>query len=69
VLQQRHIIARMARKGIDSSERLGRYRWVVGRTLSWLNRDRRLKVRYERREDIHYVWIQICQILSTIAPR
>jgi transposase len=27
-------------------------RWVVERTLSWLNRFRRLKVRYERRGDI-----------------
>ncbi len=27
------------------SERLGRHRWVVERTLSWLNRFRRLKVR------------------------
>jgi transposase len=26
---------------------------VVERTLSWLNRFRRLKVRYERRADIH----------------
>jgi hypothetical protein len=25
----------------------GRYRWVVERTLSWLDRFRRLKIRYE----------------------
>lgn len=29
---------RIARRGIDSSERLGRQRWVVERTLAWLNR-------------------------------
>jgi transposase len=46
-------IPRIARRGIESRERLGRYRWVVERTLSWLNRFRRLKVRYERRADIH----------------
>ena len=28
------------------------YRWVVERTLSWLNRFRRLKIRYEHRADI-----------------
>jgi Transposase DDE domain len=38
VLKPRHIIARMARQGITSSERWERYRWLVGRTLSWLNR-------------------------------
>ncbi len=44
-LRKRGIKARIARRGIDSSERLGRHRWVVERTLSWLNRVRRLKVR------------------------
>jgi len=34
------------------------YRWVVERTLSWLNRYRRLKVRYERREDIHQAFLK-----------
>ena len=38
---------------MDSSERLGRHRWVVERTHAWLNRLRRLTVRYERRKDIH----------------
>jgi transposase len=52
-LRARNIIPRIARRRIESSERLGRYRWVVERTLSWLNRFRRLKVRYERRADIH----------------
>jgi transposase len=46
-------VPRIARRGIESRERLGRYRWVVERTLSWLNRFRRLKVRYERHADIH----------------
>jgi transposase len=59
VLKQRHIIARIARKGTDSSERLGRYRWVVERTLAWLNRYRRLEVRYERREDIHQAFLTL----------
>jgi IS5 family transposase len=37
-LRERGITPRIARKGIESSEKLGRYRWVVERTLSWLNR-------------------------------
>jgi transposase len=33
-LRRRGITPRIARKGIESSERLGRYRWVVGRAHS-----------------------------------
>ena len=58
-LRRRGIIPRIARRGIESSERLGRYRWVVERTLSWLNRFRRLKVRYERRADIHWAFLTL----------
>jgi len=31
----------------------------IERTLSWLNRFRRLKVRYERREDIHQAFLDL----------
>jgi transposase len=58
-LRRRHIQARIARKGIDSSARLGRHRWVVERTLAWLNRFRRLTVRYERRADIHQAFLTL----------
>jgi transposase len=51
--RQRSISPRIARRGIDSSEKLGRYRWVAERTLAWLDRFRRLIIRYERRDDIH----------------
>ncbi len=39
--------------GIESSQRLGRHRWVVERTLAWFAQFRRLAIRYERRADIH----------------
>jgi transposase len=58
-LRKRGITARIARRGIESGEKLGRYRWVVERTQSWLSRDRRLKVRYERREDIHQAFLDL----------
>jgi transposase len=32
---------------------LGRWRWVVERSFAWLNQFRRLRVRYEKRADIH----------------
>ena len=58
-LRQRGIQARIARKGVESTTRLGRYRWVVERTLAWLNRYRRLIIRYERREDIHQAFLDL----------
>jgi transposase len=58
-LRRRHIRVRIARKGIDSSQRLGRHRWVVERTLAWLSRFRRLTVRYERRADIHQAFLTL----------
>ena len=62
-LQKRGIAARIARRGIDSSERLGRYRWVVERTQAWLNRFRRLVIRYERRSDIHEAFLHLAAAL------
>ena len=58
-LSRRHIRVRIARKGIDTSARLGRHRWVVERTLAWLNRYRRLTVRYDRRADIHQAFLTL----------
>jgi transposase len=58
-LRRRGIIPRIARRGIDSSERLGRYRWVVERELAWLHRNRRLLVRYERRPELHQAFLHL----------
>ena len=58
-LHKRHIKPRIARRGMDSSERLGRHRWVAERTFAWLSKYRRLKVRYERRDDIHQAFLDI----------
>lgn len=49
----RGIVPRIARRGIDSNERLGRHRRKVERTLAWLAQFRRLAVRHERRPDVH----------------
>lgn len=57
--RQRGIVPRIARKGIESSERLGRHRWVVERMLTGLNRCRRLTVRYERLASIHRAFLTV----------
>lgn len=47
-LRQRGIAPRLARRGVESSTTLGRHRWKVERSLSWLSCYRRLQVRWER---------------------
>lgn len=64
VLQKRGIKARIARRGVENSERLGRYRWVVERTFSWMACCRRLVVRYERRADIHEAFLLLACSLT-----
>lgn len=56
---RRGIQPRIARRGVESKERLGRHRWVVERTFAWLHQFKRLRVRYERRSDIHLAFLII----------
>jgi transposase len=64
VLRKRRIKNRIARKGIESTEKLGRHRWIVERTLGWLSKYRRLTIRYERREDIHEAFLHLgCSLI------
>jgi transposase len=58
-LTRRHIKVRIARKGIESTEHLGRHRWVVERTLAWLNRNRRLTIRYEQDDQLHEAFLTL----------
>ena len=46
-LRRRRIRPRIARRGIESSARLGRHRWKVERALSRLSCFRRLQVRWD----------------------
>ena len=62
-LRWRRVKARIARRGVDSSERLGRHRWVVERTLAWFSRFRRLTVRYERQADMHQAFLSLAASL------
>ena len=47
-LRRRRITPRIARRGVETSTRLGRHRWVVERSFAWLTGYRRLTIRYER---------------------
>jgi transposase len=58
-LRRRGITPRIARRGVESSSRLGRYRFVVERSLAWLVGYRRLQVRYERHADTLLGFVQL----------
>jgi transposase len=58
-LRQRRIRPIIAHQRAAHGSGLGRQRWVVERTLSWLHQHRRLRLRYERRADIHEAFVSI----------
>lgn len=58
-----HIAARSARVGVESSDRVGRHRWVIERMEAWFNRCPRLRVRDERLASIHEAFISLAASL------
>jgi transposase len=55
-LTGRGIKVRIARRGTESSERLGRHRWKAERTIAWLFGCRRLRIRYDRGSERFYAF-------------
>jgi transposase len=62
--RRRAITPRIARRGIESSERLGRYRWRIERTISWIFGYRRLTVRYERKATYFAAFLALAATLT-----
>lgn len=58
-LRQRGIIGRIARRFVESSQRLGKHRWVVERTHSWFASFGKLRIRFERQRDIHEALLKL----------
>jgi transposase len=58
-LRKRRIKPLLAKRNTPHGSGLGKTRWVVERSISWLHRFRRLRVRYERRADIHEAFLAI----------
>jgi hypothetical protein len=64
-LRERHIRPRIAPPKSVHGSGCGKERWVVERTISWLHQHRRLRVRWERRDDIHDAFVMIaCCLIS-----
>jgi transposase len=63
-LRRRRIHAKIAWPKSGNGSGLGTTRWVVERTIAWLHHYRRLRIRYERRDDIHEAFLAIgCSLI------
>jgi transposase len=63
-LRQRQIAPRIARKGIESSEKLGQHRGVIERSIAWLFGYRRLTIRYERHAHLFSAFLTLAAVLT-----
>ncbi|WP_124278871.1 IS5 family transposase [Streptomyces sp. ADI93-02] len=55
----------IARRGVLHGSGLGVHRWVVERTIAWFHGFRRLRIRWERRDDIHEAFLGLATCLIT----
>jgi hypothetical protein len=55
----------IAERGQPHGTGLGTFRWVVERTISWLHGFRLLRIRWERRDDIHEAFLGLTVCLIT----
>lgn len=63
-LRRRGIRPRIARRRTPHGSGLGKARWVVERTISWLHRFRRLGTRYERDDGLHEAFMSLgCSLI------
>jgi transposase len=53
------IATEIARRGQPHGSGLGKTRWVVERTISWLHNFRRLRIRFERLAFIHEAFLKL----------
>lgn len=58
-LRRRHIVPRIARRGVESKERLGRHRWVAERSLGWFHQMKRLRIREEQDPEMHLALLRL----------
>ncbi len=57
-LRSHGISSRIAKRGIESSKRLGKHRWVVEGAHAWFGFGK-LRIRFERRLDIHEALLKL----------
>src|SRR5262245_7072837 len=70
-LKERRIEDHLARQRAPHGSGLGKIRWVVERSLSWVGQARRLKIRYDKLPSIHRAFhlLQLARICCAILQR
>ncbi len=64
-LWKRGIKPLITRRGVVHGSGPGKVRWVVQRVFAWLHRFKRLRIRHERRADLHQGLLQLaCSLIS-----
>ncbi len=62
-LRQRRIIPELAKRRTKHGSGLGKFRWFIERTNSWIKQFRRLRVRYDRIPAIYYSFLKLAAAL------
>lgn len=55
----------IARRGMAHGSSLGVHRWAVERTIACFHGFRRLRIRWERRDDIHEAFLDLATCMIT----
>jgi transposase len=58
-LRTRHIEPVLAMRGTAHGSGLGQWRWLVERSFAWLSQFRRLRLRCDKRADIHEAFLSL----------
>ncbi|MCM0674467.1 hypothetical protein NCC78_07165 [Micromonospora phytophila] len=59
---------RIARRGQPHGSGLGVVRWVIERTIAWYHGMKRLRIRWERRDDFHEAFLALATCIITYRP-
>jgi transposase len=63
ILRWLGIVPFLAKRRTGHGSGMGKVRYVVERTIAWLHQQRRLRVRYDRRDDIHQGFLSLAASL------
>ncbi len=63
-LRERGIVPKVARRGQPHGSGLGRIRWVAESAIAWLHGPRRLRTRWEARDDMHDAFLQLAHCMT-----
>lgn len=64
LLWKRGIKSMIARSGVAHGSGLGKVRWVVERAFAWQHQFKQLRIRYERRADLHQGLLELaCSLI------